>query len=359
MKQYTSLYLAALLALAPLLLWHCNAQDNATAPAVARTLRPQTLPPIKAKLLITDGKAEETRLNREVNLLGRTPNAVLAQGTSAGSPPAALIEKSQILRCTFAPVFDRAEMVKALNANDWAAAVRILLPALRPILPYLDLPNNDAFDLVMDLGSYMTTSANAELRAATDDTARERAMSQYDLAYDIYRNAWRADWTPQAQIAILKGCLVKLAQNKNRDAANSLARIVAPSTDEPTYGHYWLVRGELLRRGGKTREAIEAVVKSIVFANKDVETFPASLLLSADCYTELGELHRARDVYYEIATLFPDTDWAEDALKGLRQVMANDTTRNAEESALEDVFFNVTEDTNELADELLKQKMDK
>ncbi len=84
--------------------------------------------------------------------------------------------------------------------------------------------------------------------------------------------------------------------------------------------------------------------------------FPAALLLSADCYAALGEYHRARDVYYEVAMLFPNTDWGEDALEGLRRVMEGKKTAEKEQTALEDVFFNVTEDMNALAEELLKKK---
>ena len=326
------------------------------APLRAQTAapRPQSLPPVKARLLLREGGAD-AMVNREVTLLGRTSDAILAQTTSGGSAPG-LIARERVLRCAFTPDYDRSALIKAIQGNDWAAAVRILAPALRPTLPYLDLPENDAFDLVMDLGMYMTSSAASELRAAADDDARTRALKQFEAAVEIFRYAARADWAPFAPVAILKGCLAQLAMGRDDAAANSLERVAPPDADEATYGHYWLVKGELLRRAGKPREALEAVVKSIVFADKDAETFPSSLLLSADCYTALGEHHRARDVYYEVAILFTGTDWERDALTGLKTIMDGKQTLEEEKLPLEYVFFNVSDDLNELAGALLEQK---
>ena len=316
--------------------------------------RPRSLPPIKARLLLREGD-KDSRINLKATLLGRTSNILLIQGTQAGAP-SRQIDKATVLRCAFEIDYDRSELIKALQNNDWAAAVRTLTPALRPTLPYLDLAENNAFDLVMDLGMYMTSSAARELRAATDDAAQTRAQQQYAAAYEMFRYAGRADWTPLSQVAILKGCLTQLAQGKDEAAANSLIRVLPPETDEDAYGHYWLAQGELLRRDGKIREALEAVIKSVVFANKDVETFPDALLLAADCYQSLNEYHRARDVYYEVAILFTGTDWAEDALVGLQTVMDGEKTLEEEKAPLEYVFFNVMEDMNKLASALLTQK---
>ncbi len=316
--------------------------------------RPQSLPPIKARLMISEGE-KDAMINREVTLLGRTSEVLLAQGTQAGAE-AIRIEKARVLRCEFAFDYDRTALVTALRDNDWPAAVRTLSPTVRLALPYLDLADNNGFDLVMDLGMYMVASADRELRTASDDASRERALKQYEAAYEVFRYAGRADWTPLGQVAVLKGCRALLAQGKDEAAAGNLRRVDEPVPGDATYGHYWLVQAELLKRAGKTREALEAVVKSVVFADKDAETFPSALLLSADCYAALGEHHRARDVYFEVAVLFTGTDWSEDALAGLKTIMDGKKTLAEEKAPLEYVFFNVSEDMNELAEELLKKR---
>ncbi len=325
-----------------------HAQTPAAAP------RPVNLPPIKARLLIREGNKDAT-INREVVLLGHTSQALLAQATR-GESESFQVDKARVLRCEFAFDYDRAALAAAVRDYDWAAAVRTLAPSLRVALPYLDLADNNGLDLAMDLGLYMVLSADRERRTASDDASRERARKQYEAAYDVFRDAGRADWSPLAPVAILKGCRALLAQGKDEAAATNLKRVEKPAPGDPTYGHYWLVQAELLRRGGKTREALDAIVQSIVFADKDAETFPSALLLSADCYTALGEHYRARDVYYEVAVLFTGTDWATDARIGLQTIMDGKKTLEAEKAPIENVFFHVTEDMNKLAEDLLKAR---
>ncbi|MBM4162869.1 MAG: hypothetical protein FJ222_00250 [Lentisphaerae bacterium] len=323
-----------------------HAQTPVAAP------RPVTLPPIKARLLIREGDKDAT-INREVVLLGHTAQTLLAQA-ARGDSASFQVDKARVLRCEFALDYDHAALSAAVRDYDWAAAVRTLAPSLRVALPYLDLADNNGLDLAMDLGTYMILSADRERRAASDAATRERAMKQYEAAYDVFRDAGRADWSPLAPVAILKGCRALLSQGKDEAAATNLKRVENPDPGDPAYGHYWLVQAELFRRAGKTREAIDAIVNSIVFADKDAETFPSALLLSADCYTALGEHHRARDVYYEVAVLFTGTDWAADARIGLQAIMDGKKTLEPEKTPIENVFFNMTEDMNKLADELLK-----
>jgi tetratricopeptide (TPR) repeat protein len=312
------------------------------------------LSPIKALLVLrTEGK--DTVSSREVTLLGRADTVLLTQGTQAGGA-SYRIDCSQIVRCEFLFEYDNMAVATALQNKDWAAAVRVLTPIIRPALPYLDIPDNNGLELAMDLGMYMVSSADRERRVAADAAARERANKQYAAAYDVFRYAANADWTPGGQVAALKGCLALLAQNQVEKALGELREIEPPEPDEMPYGHYWLVEGEILRRGGKIREALDAVVKSVAFANKDVETFPLALLLTADCYAGLGQHHRARDVYYEIAVLFGGTDWALDALIGLTKIMDGKKTLEKEEESIENVFFNMTEDMNKLSEELIKAR---
>jgi len=326
---------------------------RAQTAAPAATPRPQSLPPVQARLLIRDA-AKDTLSNREVTLLGRTPDALLAQSVQGGGEPFR-VEMARVTRCDFVLDYDRTALANALRDNDWAAAVRTLSPVLRPTFPYLDIIENNAFDLALDLGMYMVSSADREMRAATDDAGRERALKQYEAAYEVFRYIGRADWNPLSQVAILKGCRALIAQGKNEAAAGNLKRVEPPEPGDATYGHYWLVQAELLQRAGKTLEALEAAVQSVVFADKDVETFPTALLLSADCHAALGEHHRARDIYYEVAVLFTGTDWAADARAGLQAILDGNKTLEAEKAPLENVFFNVTEDMNKLAEELLRK----
>ena len=311
--------------------------------------------PVKTRLMIR--KSETETSSSRMTLMGRDGDILLVQDTRAGSGLTRL-NKAQIVQCEFDIEYDRSAVATALRKHDWAAAVRILSPVVRLVLPYLDITDNDGLEPAMDLGTYMMASADREMRTSSGkESGRELAFKQYNAAYKLFTLAAKANWTPIGEVAHLKGCRALIAQGKESQATEILEEITSPYPDDAAYGHYWLVQAELFNSAGKTREALDAVVKSVVFANKDVETFPAALLLSADCYVKLDQHHRARDLYYEVAILFVGTDWAADALIGLAAVMESKKTVEEEKSPIENVFFNIADDMNKLSEELLKERV--
>lgn len=346
MRRITAISLAWCLACGTL-----SAQTSVSA-ALSRA---HSRPPVNARLLL---RVDDTGsvIGSEVTLLGRDGDVLLAQSAQTGAA-LSRIEKARVVRCEFLFDYDRSAVATALQANDWSLAVRVLSPVARLAFPYLDLQENNGLELAMELGTYMVYSADREMRVSTNNVAgRERALKQYEAAHEVFRQAARADWTPLGQVASLKGCRALIAQGKESLAADRLEEVAAPVPGEASYGHYWLVRAELCHRAGKFREALDAAAKALVFADKDIETFPASILLSAACHAELGSYHRARDMYYEVAVLFVGTDWATDALAGLADVMASKKTQEAEQASLENVFFKVSDDMNKLSEELLKAR---
>ena len=161
-------------------------------------------------------------------------------------------------------------------------------------------------------------------------------------------------WSSVGQLRVLKGCRALLALNKTKTAQFHVNNMAEPMPGDAAYGHYWLIRGELEFRARRYREAMDAVLKSACFENKDVETFPDALLLSARCYEELLEPYRARDVCYEVARLFPRTDWSAQAIERLHAIMDKGLTRNKETSPIENVFFKTGDDVNKLVEQLFK-----
>jgi tetratricopeptide (TPR) repeat protein len=313
------------------------------------------LAPVKASLLVRTAQKDVAPIHYEVTFLGRQENMILMQGTQPGAI-AVQIDKAQIVRCEFEMEYDQLAVAMALQKSDWASAVRVMTPFVRPAVPYLDIPDNNGFDLAMDLAMYMVNSAAREMRAGADSNTVSRAYRQYEAAYSIFKNAGRAEWTPYGRVAVLKGCRALLKQGKLEQAIADYETVDEPDAEDVSYGNYWLVRAEILYSQGKIREALEAACKSVVLANKDVETFPDALMLTAFCYQKRGRFHRARDIFYEVAVIFTGTDWATDALAELTKIMAAKQTLEKEKAPLENVFFNVTEDMNKLADELIKRK---
>lgn len=350
--------------------WSAHAQligGSKPPPAPAPIAAPATsfakyrfgnLAPVKASLLVQPADKGVAPIHYEVTFLGRQENMILMQGIQPGAI-AIQIDKAQIIRCEFELEYDRLAAATACQNSDWASAVRIMTPVIRSAVPYLDIPDNNGFDVSMDLAMYMVNSAAREMRVAADSNTVARANRQYEAAYSIFKNAGRAEWTPYGHVALLKGCRALIKQGKIEQAIADYETVDEPDTEDVSYGNYWLVRGEIHYSKGKLREALEAACKSVVLANKDVETFPDALMLSAVCYQKLGRYHRARDIYYEVAVIFTGTDWSTDALTELTKIMAAKQTVEKEKAPLENVFFNVTEDINKLAEELINKKKEK
>ena len=341
--------MAAALAMAVTLVTDAAAQaPRAPAAAAAPVAEPvYPTPPLKVRIW-------RDKENLEVTLVGHTENDVIVSG-GVPNAPGGKIENAKILRAQFEFEYDRYEVAKAVRLNDWPAAVRILLPVIKPMLPYLAIPENNAAELSLEVGTYMMRAAGRTARTAGDDLAkRDLAMKQYDAAYEIFKECARAQWSSVGQVGVLKGCRCLLAMNKTKTAQHFVNQMAEPMPGDAAFGHYWLIRGELEVRANRHREAMDAVLKSVCFENKDVETFPDALLLSARCYEELLEPYRARDVYYEVARLFPRTDWSAVAIDRLKVIMDKGLTKEKEKSAIENVFFKTADDMNKLVDQLLK-----
>ncbi len=290
---------------------------------------------------------------RDILVTGRDGDTLLlAPGTAGG---VARLRIDTIEQADFPVEYDRFAVARAVAGNDWPRAIAILSKAFAPYFPYLDLPGNSAAATVLDLGTYMMRVAARSARDAADDADRERARRQYEAACAVFRHCARVPFDNIGVLGRLKGCRCLVALGRTRAAELDIARLEPPEPGDPAYGHYWLVRAELAAATNGYALAMDAAVKSLCFESKDVETFPDALLCSARCYEELGEPCRARDVCFEVAKLFPRTDWAETAVRKLRAIMESGATRTPEAASVESVFFGLNEDINALAERLLEE----
>lgn len=293
----------------------------------------------------------------DVTIVGRDRVDLVFAADATGTLPPRL-PLASVVGVDFAIEYDRYEVMQAMTKNNWALAITLLNKAYAPYAPYLDLPNNNALDGTMQLGAAMFKFARKSHRTAKDEKAKDLARRQFKAAHDVFDSCSEAQWSPSGAVGAIKACrcLVLASIGKLESVERRVAEMEVPMVGDEAYGHYWLLRAEIAERKGETAAAMDAVVKSVAFQNKDVETFPDALLLSADCYWKLGNAYRARDVYFEIAKLFPKTDWAEDAADRLAKVMASGKTRAEERKSTENIFFGLTEDMNELADEYLEAR---
>lgn len=356
----------ALLALA--ILAPCLAAAQQPAKSAAAGARPltggakyQATSPLAAKLwLYPEGVSPESPeakpKSQKGTVVGRDPAFVyLAPERDGGVPQKIAI--SRIAGVDFDIDYDRFAVSKAIAVGEWGRAVPVLRKAYTPFFPCLDLPGNNAVEGAYDLGVTMFKSARKAMRGAAGPAERELAAKQYLAAKDVFDACAKAKWSDFGLMAQLRSChcMILTDSDKARRASRLVAAMEEPHPGDFSYGYYWLLKAELAKLFGKTGEELDAAVKSLAHENKDVESFPDALLLSAECYEALGNHYRARDVYFEVAKLFPGTDWGEDALANLRRVMASGKTAEKEDVSAESTFFGLDEDMNALADELVKK----
>ncbi len=250
---------------------------------------------------------------------------------------------------------EQGELYQAIRDQNWVRAVRFLSPVIAPLLPYLDLPDNNAVELALSMGDYMMRAASLRLRNARTVKDRETAEEQFRRAYTVLRHVTRAEWSSAGQIADLKSLQCLLALNRPQTARKLFEDSVEPMPGDRAYGLYWLIKAELDVQKEDFRSAMDAAVKSLCFENKNIDTFPDALMISARCYEEFQEWYRARDIYYEVARIFPKTDWSRAARTRLQFILDKELTKEEEKSAVETVFFGLKEDMNKMVADLLKE----
>ena len=156
----------------------------------------------------------------------------------------------------------------------------------------------------------------------------------------------------------MKGILCLITLKNPKQAERDLRKMRVPEIGDQTMGLYWYTLAVLREANGDNREAMNAVVKSIAFENKDIEVFPEALMMSGRLYEALLDPYRARDVYFEVARLFPDTDWAKAAKIRLQYILDQKLTHTKEVLGIEQTFFGMDEDVNAKASSLLKGTLD-
>lgn len=290
----------------------------------------------------------------QVTLVGSKPGYVIfvIGSSSIGQRKEMPVEKVE--SAFFQLKFEYAAVNKAVRERNWARAARALMPTLKPAFPFLNLRENNAIEPVLDLGTYMKRAADELALTAETEEQKTRAKEQYKAAFMVFNRVGKASWSSAGMVGRLKSYQILVSLEKPKTAGQLFEKLGEPMPGDRAYGLYWLVKAQMDVLNGKWRDAMQAAVNSLCFENKDVDTFPDALLVSARCYEELQEWHRARDVYYEVARIFPETDWHEAAVRRLHFIMDRGLTGEKEDAPIENVFFATHEDMNKKVEEFFE-----
>lgn len=288
---------------------------------------------------------------RDLDLVGREGPVLHCRPTGMVGYAWVALPIRDIARTFFKVDYDTEAYNKAVKARQWVSAAQIIGTPVLDVLPYLDLPANNAVEPAEEACKALLNSGGVLL----DDPGTNRLRRvRFQTASGIYRAIATATWSPFARPAAPKAVLCLAMAGDLEKARSELDLLRVPEPDDPEYGWYWFTEAWLRYRAGAFRDALNATVRSIVFQNKDVLTFPDALLISGRCYEEVLEFHRARDVYYEVARLFPGTPWDQSARRRLAFILEKGLTKDKENTAIETVFFGLQADINAQAAALLK-----
>ncbi len=264
------------------------------------------------------------------------------------------IEIASVRTAIFEVQFDRGAVFEADRAGDWARAAARILQGTSHTLPFLALPENNAIEPVFTAGQYLERAANDRHRQGGEaNIAAARRL--YEQAFRVLDAVARAEWSYLSEPAILKAASCRAMLGDLENARRILRNAREPDPYDGAYGQYWLTKGRILIEEGDFRAAAAALAKTVIFDSKNGPVFCDALLLLGKCHEQILEYHRARDMYFELARLFPRTEWGLAAVERLRHIMDNELTAEAEETDVTRVFFALDEDIDALVMDLLNR----
>ena len=316
--------------------------------APAQTASPPQSDLLQARLILKD------KSFRDIVLQEKRKDAIAYCEPGGPTNISLALPLANIESVDFTIKYDDTALFQAKLNHNWTGVCLVLLPVINPLLPYLDLPKNNAADLTLETAVAVMKSAGSLDTPSATEKDKTRMKLLYGEARRLLKSLPTDEWFADADVAQLKAVQCLISMDEIKQAATELGAIRVPEPGDAAYGLYWLTSANLLTVQRKYRPAMDAVVKSIVFETKDIETFPDALMLSGRLYEELLEPYRARDVYYEIARLFGETPWYTEATNRLQILVGKGQVKAKEKVPIENVFFGLEEDVNAKVQMVLK-----
>lgn len=250
--------------------------------------------------------------------------------------------------------YDELAVYQAARQRNYLAAARPILQQVKPLLPFVDIIENNAAVPALEASRYLIQAARAFLADDKPESA-ETASKLYDAAREVLLRLADADWYSGTRIAEYLAIQCLIDQGKFALAEDELEHADDPGFEDDATGLYWLTWANLHFAQQEIRSALDAAVRSAVFDSKNITTFPDALLIQAKCHEEYLDFHRARDVYFEVARLFINTEWGEEAYRRLDYVMASGLTKEGEDANIAKVFFDREEDMDVVVTDFLEK----
>jgi hypothetical protein len=257
-------------------------------------------------------------------LLGRTARELRLQPPAGGGQVLLPVDNVAEVRFDLPPAY--ANVRPAYNAGRWPQVVSILRPIVTPMLPYLDLPNNNAVPLVLVVADSL------------------RRSGDFSGAYDWLQPLTALPNAAQRQTGLVWSAYCKTLLHQGDNALSLLDKAGELGPGNRLFPLERLVRASVALDKKDYASAIDAAAQSTAFSPIESEWYPQTLYVSAESYRHMAETSAeeqplstngyrniATSLYKEIADLFPDSTWA----KASRDHVQPVTNATAEASAQE------------------------
>ena len=158
------------------------------------------------------------------------------------------------------------------------------------------------------------------IRPIVDAANALRAAGKYEAVIPLYRQIKTvvSDDVKKNVHMWLAYCLV-LADRVD-EATPMIEALEEPKPNERLFSLYKLLQGSRAHRGENYGQALDVLTRGFVRAQTSYDWVPEMLYLIGDCYARSEDRLAARNVWTEIAILYPESPWAKSAESSLAQL---------------------------------------
>lgn len=169
---------------------------------------------------------------------------------------------------------------------------------------------------------------SVNIRPIVDAADALRAAGKYEAVIPLYRQIETvvSENVKKNVQMWLAYCLV-LADRVD-EATPMIEALEEPEPNERLFSLYKLLHGSRAHRGENYGQALDLLTRGFVRAQTSYDWVPEMLYLIGDCYARSEDKLAARNVWTEIAILYPESPWAKSAESSLAQLPESEQTVN-------------------------------
>lgn len=104
------------------------------------------------------------------------------------------------------------------------------------------------------------------------------------------------------------------------EASPMIDSMIEPAPNDRLFSLYKLLQGSREHRNNQYNQALDVLTRGFVRAQTSYVWVPEMLYLIGDCYKQAGDPTAARNVWFEITVLYPDSPWATRAAESLSKL---------------------------------------